>query len=242
MVMELTVCMLFCAAQKSREALGVDNLSRTEDLSWQDCLDWGTGSVACAGKQLVKLYTFNIRGSYVEKARQRAYDIALNKGITDGLAINAAREKAAKLGKEAGKLASSKHKRITGPVISGAWDFFEVLYYGGTLVEGLLKGAGTLAGTYVGGGLGEQRLSWPSTRIGFLVGSQIGSWLGGEVGLMAYDVCNGARLLTISLGEFFGGTTETATETPITTDSTDTPLVDSNTVYNTDYVEYVEYQ
>ncbi|CAM6095344.1 unnamed protein product [Calypogeia fissa] len=230
MLTGIVVAILYMSAQKSREALGADNLSRTEDLSWQDCLDWGTGSLACAGKQVVKLYAFNIRGSYVEKAKQRAYDIALNKGITEGLAINAAREKAAKLGKEAGKLASRKHKRVTGPLIAGAWDFFEVLYYGGTFFEGLLKGVGTLLGTYAGGGLGEQRLGWPSTRVGFLVGSHIGSWLGGEVGLMVYDVCNGARLLTISLGEFLSGTTETS----MTTDSTDVSVIDSGA----DSIEY----
>lgn len=223
MLAAILVAFLYIAAQKSREALGADNLSSTEDLSWEDCLDGGTGSLACAGKQLVKLYSFNRRGSYMEKAKHQAYDIAYHKGITDGLSINAAREKATRLGREARKVAGQNHKRVTGPLISGVWDFFEVLYYGGTFLEGLLKGAGAAAGTYGGGFLGELWLGWPSHRIGFLLGSHVGSWLGGEVGLMAYDVCNGARLLTISLGEFLSGTTET----PVSPESIESPVVDS---------------
>jgi hypothetical protein len=232
----LTVLVLFFAAQRSREALGAHNLSRTEDLSWEDCLDGGTGTLACGAKQLVKIYFLNIRGSYVEKARQKAYDIAVKKGIADGLAINVAREKATKLGKEAAKLASRKHKRITGPIISGAWEFFEVLYYRGTIIEAGMKGVGTLAGTYFGGGFGEQRLNWPSSRIGYLVGSHVGSWIGGEVGVMLNDVCNGARLLTISLTESVSGTTETS----MNNDSSDVPIIDisSENIESSDYRDY----
>ncbi|KAG6545792.1 hypothetical protein Mapa_012753 [Marchantia paleacea] len=195
------IAVLWMSAQMSREALGAHNLSRTEDLSWTDCLDMGTGSVACAVKQVAKLYTFSIRGGYVEKAKSRAYENAYHKAITEGLAINVARDKATKLGKEAGKLASRKHKRITGPLIAGAWDFFEVMYYGGTLVEGSMKAAGTLGGTWVGGFFGELKLG----RLGYMIGSQVGSWIGGELGLMVYDVCNGMRLLTAAVTDFLNG-------------------------------------
>ncbi|KAL2636256.1 hypothetical protein R1flu_007735 [Riccia fluitans] len=161
----------------------------------------GTGSLACGVKQVAKFYTFSIRGGYVEKAKTRAYDLAYKKAVTEGLAHNVAKGKANKLGKEAGKLASRKHKRITGPLIAGAWDFFEVMYYGGSLLEGMMNGAGTVGGTWVGGALGEMKLG----RVGYMIGSQVGSWIGGELGLMAYDVCNGMRLLAATVVDFFNG-------------------------------------
>ncbi|KAL3697026.1 hypothetical protein R1sor_011102 [Riccia sorocarpa] len=197
----LIIAILWKSAQLSREALGAHNLSRTEDLSWADCLDMGTGSLACAVKQVAKLYTFSLRGGYVEKAKTRAFETIYRKAINEGLAHNIARDKANKSGKEAGKLASRKHKRITGPLIAGAWEFFEVLYYGGSLVEGTMKGAGTVGGTWVGGALGE----WKLGRIGYMIGSQVGSWFGGELGLMLYDVCNGMRLLAEGVVQFFNG-------------------------------------
>jgi hypothetical protein len=223
LVLTTLVIFLFAAEMRSK-ALGAENLSRTETLSWKDCLDGGAGSFACGAKQLVKLFVFNIRGSYVEQAKVRAYDIAFSKGISEGMAINAAQDKAAKLAKEAAKVASRKHKRITGPIVSGGWEFFEVLYYSGTYFEALLKGAGALIGTYVGGGLGEQRLNWPHPRIGYLVGSHIGSWLGGEAGLVFHDLSNGAQFLKNSLGEIASETTEDFR----TTDSRDSFVVDSS--------------
>lgn len=59
------------------------------------------------------------------------------------------------------------------------------------MTEGFLRGSGTLVGTYVVGYLGEQRLG----RFGYLIGSQIGSWVGGRIGLMVYDVVNGVNFL-----------------------------------------------
>lgn len=59
------------------------------------------------------------------------------------------------------------------------------------MTEGLLRGTGTLFGTYAIGFLGEQKFG----RVGYLVGSEFGSWVGGRVGLMVYDVVNGAGVL-----------------------------------------------
>ncbi|KAJ6762574.1 hypothetical protein OIU79_023343 [Salix purpurea] len=96
-----------------------------------------------------------------------------------------------KKGTKAAKLAKRQAKRIIGPVISSGWDFFEALYYGSTIAEGFLRGSGTLVGAYAGGFLGDERLG----RVGYLVGSHLGSWFGGRIGLMVYDVVNGVHYL-----------------------------------------------
>ncbi|MBA0844130.1 hypothetical protein Goarm_001252, partial [Gossypium armourianum] len=57
--------------------------------------------------------------------------------------------------------------------------------------EGFLRGTGTLFGAYGGGFIGEQSLG----RVGYLVGSHLGSWVGGRIGLMVYDVVNGVHYL-----------------------------------------------
>ncbi|KAK6286208.1 hypothetical protein POUND7_012387 [Theobroma cacao] len=48
-----------------------------------------------------------------------------------------------------------------------------------------------LFGAYGGSFLSEQRLG----RVGYLVGSHLGSWVGGRIGLMVYDVVNGVHYL-----------------------------------------------
>ncbi|KAJ8529616.1 hypothetical protein K7X08_036451 [Anisodus acutangulus] len=65
--------------------------------------------------------------------------------------------------------------------------FIEALYLGSTTTEGVLRGSGTLFGAYWVGYLGEQTMG----RFGYLVGSELGSWVRGKVGLMVYDLVNG---------------------------------------------------
>lgn len=38
-----------------------------------------------------------------------------------------------------------------------------------------------------------------------MIGSQVESWIGVELGLMMYDVCNGMRLLTAAVTKFVNG-------------------------------------
>ena len=59
------------------------------------------------------------------------------------------------------------------------------------MTKGFLRGTGTLFGLHAGGFFGEQRFG----RFGYLVGSQLGSWVGGRIGLMVYDVANGVHYL-----------------------------------------------
>jgi len=139
----------------------------------------------------VKLYVYNIRSAHVEKARQQAMEMALTDALKEGLTASEAAKQAQKTGAKAAKLATRQAKRILGPIISSGWDFFEAMYYGGSMIEGFLRGAGTLVGTYVGGFHGEQRLG----KIGYLGGSHLGSWVGGRIGLMIYDVVNGVHHL-----------------------------------------------
>lgn len=150
-----------------------------------------SGTLACGVKEGVKLYVNNIRASHVEAIRHKAIEGALEDALSQGVSAKDAATQAQKAGAKAAKLATRKAKRIIGPIISSGWDFFEALYYGGAIAEGTLRGTGTLFGTYGGGFLGEQRLG----RFGYLVGSQLGSWVGGRIGLMVYDVISGVNYI-----------------------------------------------
>ncbi|URE00945.1 hypothetical protein MUK42_19950 [Musa troglodytarum] len=155
----------------------------------------GSGSLSCVVKEGVKLYAYNIRNAHVERIRQRETENALTEALTEGLTASMAAKKAQKAGTKAAKEASRQAKRITGPLISSGWDFFEALYFGGTLTEGFLRGTGTLFGAYAVGNHGEQRPG----RLGYLIGSHLGSWIGGRIGLMVYDVVNGLDYLLHSV-------------------------------------------
>ncbi|TKY52305.1 hypothetical protein E2542_SST23825 [Spatholobus suberectus] len=185
------VIALSFTAEKCRQLVGEEGSSQSGKFTILNCLDMGSGTVACAVKEGVKLYFYNIRSSHVERARSRAIESALVDAVAQGMSPTDSAKHAQKEGKKAAKLASRQAKRIVGPIISSGWDFFEAIYYGGTVTEGFLRGTGTLFGTYAGGFLGEQRLG----RLGYLVGSHMGSWVGGRIGLMIYDVVNGVHLL-----------------------------------------------
>ncbi|XP_062081847.1 uncharacterized protein LOC133788392 isoform X2 [Humulus lupulus] len=150
-----------------------------------------SGTLACTVKEGVKLYFYNIRSAHVERARHAAIEVALVDSLSQGMSTQDAAKQAQQEGAKAAKLATRKAKRIIGPIISSGWDFFEAIYYGGTITEGFLRGTGTLFGTYTIGYFGEQRLG----RFGYLVGSHLGSWVGGRIGLMVYDVVNGVHFL-----------------------------------------------
>lgn len=155
----------------------------------------GSGTLACAVKEGVKLYFYNIRSAHVERARHHAIETSLVDSLSQGMSAQDAAKQARKDGEKAAKLASRKAKRIIGPIISSGWDFFEAIYYGGTMTEGFLRGTGTLFGAYTVGFAGEERLG----RFGYLVGSHLGSWIGGRIGLMVYDVVNGVHFLLQSV-------------------------------------------
>lgn len=171
--------------------VGEEAASKSGKFTFLNCLDGGTGTLACVVKEGVKLYFYNIRSIHVESARNKAIESALSDAITQGMPANDAAKLAQKEGAKAAKLATRKAKRIIGPIISSGWDFFEALYYGGTITEGFLRGTGTLFGAYSVGFIGEQRFG----RFGYLVGSHLGSWVGGRIGLMLYDVVNGVKYM-----------------------------------------------
>lgn len=154
-----------------------------------NCFDGGSGTLACLVKEGVKLYFYNIRSFHIEKKRNKAIEVAVADAISQGMTAKDAAKYAQKEGAKAAKLATRKAKRIVGPIISSGWDFFEALYFGGTITEGFLRGTGTLFGTYYMGFIGEESLG----RFGYLVGSHLGSWIGGRIGLMVYDIVNGAE-------------------------------------------------
>lgn len=156
-----------------------------------NCFDMSSGTLACGVKEGVKLYANNIRSAHVEAARHKAIESALADALSQGIASAEAAKLAQKAGAKAAKLAKRQAKRIIGPIISSGWDFSEAIYYGGAVTEGIVRGTGTLFGTYAGGFLGDQRLG----RVGYLVGSQLGSWVGGRIGLMVYDVVSGVNYL-----------------------------------------------
>ncbi|CAM8928511.1 unnamed protein product [Rhodiola kirilowii] len=185
------VVVLSITAEKCRQLVGEEASSQSGQFTILNCFDMGSGSVACGVKEGIKLYFYNIRSAHVEMARNKAIEVALVDATTQGLAPNLAAKYAQKEGEKAAKLVTRKAKRIVGPIISSGWDFFEAVYYGGTIAEGSLRGVGTLFGAYGGGFLGEQQLG----RVGYLVGSHLGSWVGGRIGLMVYDVVNGVHFL-----------------------------------------------
>ena len=84
----------------------------------------GSGTVACAVKEGVKLYFYNIRSSHAERARSQAIESALVDAVTQGMSPTDSAKHAQKEGKKAAKLASRQAKRIIGPIISSGWDFF----------------------------------------------------------------------------------------------------------------------
>lgn len=181
------VIALSMAAEKFRELVGEEDSSKSGKFTILNCFDMGSGTLSCISKESVKFYVYSIRSKHVEKVRQRAIEVALTDALKEGLSASAAAKQAQKVGQKAAKLASRQAKRIVGPILSSGWDFFEAVYYGGTIMEGVLRGIGTLFGTYAGGHQGEEILG----KVGYLLGSHLGSWVGGRIGLMVYDVCNG---------------------------------------------------
>ncbi|XP_020244121.1 uncharacterized protein LOC109822345 [Asparagus officinalis] len=180
---------LSMTAEKFREFVGEEASSKSGKFTIFNCFDMGSGTLSCGIKEGVKLYVYNIRSAHVEKVRQRATEMALAEALKEGLSNS--EKQSIKAGTKAAKLATRQAKRILGPILSSGWDFFEAIYYGGSMTEGFLRGVGTLFGTYVGGFHGEQRLG----KLGYLGGSHFGSWIGGRIGLMIYDVVNGVQYL-----------------------------------------------
>uniref|UniRef100_A0A7N2L5P7 Uncharacterized protein n=1 Tax=Quercus lobata TaxID=97700 RepID=A0A7N2L5P7_QUELO len=76
------------------------------------------------------------------KARHIAIENALVYALSQGMAAKVAAIKAQKEGAKSAKLATWKAKRIIGPIISYGWDFFEAIFYGGTMTEGFLRALG----------------------------------------------------------------------------------------------------
>ncbi|KAK9293199.1 hypothetical protein L1049_021188 [Liquidambar formosana] len=185
------IIVLSMSAEKCRQLVGEEASSKSGKFTFLNCFDMGSGSVACGVKEGVKLYFYSIRSFHVEKARHHAIEAALVDALSQGMTAKDAAKQAQKEGAKAAKLAARQAKRIIGPIISSGWDFFEAIYYGGTMTEGFLRGTGTLIGAYGGGFLGEQRLG----KWGYLAGSHLGSWVGGRLGLMVYDVINGVQFL-----------------------------------------------
>ncbi|XP_068660986.1 uncharacterized protein [Aristolochia californica] len=193
---QLLVCIigivsLSMIAEKCREMVGEEAASKSGKFTIFNCFDMGSGTVACAVKEGVRLYFYNMRAAHVEGVRLQAIEAALTEALTGGLDPKAAAKQAQTAGAKAAKLARRQAKRILGPIVASGWDFFEAIYYGGTLTEGFLRGTGTLFGTYAGGFLGDEKLG----KFGYLIGSHLGSWVGGRVGLMFYDVANGVHYL-----------------------------------------------
>ncbi|KAJ1417176.1 Peptide chain release factor class I/class II [Sesbania bispinosa] len=178
-------------SRRRGQLVGEKESSKSGKFTFLNCFDLGYGTLACSVKEGVKLYFYNIRAAHVERARHDAIQSALADAVSQGMSPTDSQKYAQKEGAKAAKLTSRKAKRIIGPIISSGWDFFEAVYYGGTCTEGFLRGTGTLFGAYAGGFLGEQRLG----RFGYLVGSHMGSWFGGRIGLMLYDVANGVHYL-----------------------------------------------
>ncbi|MCO5598962.1 hypothetical protein L7F22_053061 [Adiantum nelumboides] len=195
----LAFLLLATAAEKARHLIGEDAASRSGQFTWINCFDMGTGSLACFAKEGIKSYVYNIRAGHIARKKQRSFEIAYTNALAEGKSAQAASKEAKTAGSKAEKLASRKAHRILGPFSAAAWDMFEALYYGGTMFEATMRGLGTIGGTYWGGLQGELNLG----RVGYLIGSHLGSWIGGRVGLMLYDIAVGVHFL---YNKYFVGT------------------------------------
>ncbi|CAH9145039.1 unnamed protein product [Cuscuta epithymum] len=151
--------------------------------------DGGSGSIACVAKEAIKLYAYSIRTSHVDRAKSVAMQGALTDAVSQGMSTKEATKEANKAATRAAKVATRQVDRVLGPIVSSGWDFFEVFYFGGTVTEGSLRSSGTLIGTYLVGFLGEQSFG----KIGYCGGSIMGSWVGGKIGLLVYDLVNGVH-------------------------------------------------
>lgn len=222
---------LSIAAEKCRQLVGEEAASKSGKFSLLNCFDGSSGTLSCLVKEGVKLYFYNIRVVHVESRRNRAIETALADALKQGMTATDAAKVAQKEGAKAAKLATRKAKRIIGPIICSGWDFFEAIYFGGTVTEGFLRGTGTLFGTYSIGFVGEQRFG----RLGYLVGSHLGSWIGGRIGLMVYDVVNGIHFMLEPIR---------SAETEVYEDSSNDKIIEPNDLETSEAVEdsYVDEQ
>jgi len=197
-------CLLHLGAREARRQLGDESASKTGKDEFGDCLDFGLGSLTCAVKQGSKMYTNNIRATIVERSKQKAYHVALQQAISDGLGMSDAARNAQTVAEVAAKAKSKQARRISGPVFAAVWDALEVIYYGGSFAEVSMRATGTLCGTWWGGLVGENRLG----RVGYLIGTQVGSWAGSRIALMSYDIAKAIQLITLEVKDFITGADE----------------------------------
>lgn len=194
-----------CSAKEARREFGDEVASKTGKDDFGDCFNLGFGSLTCAVKISSKFYTNNLRTSIVERSKQKAYHVALQSAISDGLGMSEAKRKAESIAKAFAKDRSRQARRISGPLFAAAWDSLEVLYYGGSIAEVVMRATGTLCGTWWGGLLGEDKLG----RVGYLIGSQVGSWVGSRIALMSYDIAKAGQLILLEVKDFVTGSTVT---------------------------------
>ncbi|XP_019186634.1 PREDICTED: uncharacterized protein LOC109181338 [Ipomoea nil] len=182
---------LSTAAEKCREMVGKEAASKSGQFGIMDCLDGGTGTVACMVKEGVKSYIYSIKTTHAEIASHLAKEGALAEAVSQGMTAKDATKEAQKAAAKATKVASRQAEHILGPIVSSGWDLFETFYFRGSITEGLVRSSGTLVGTYLVGFLGEKSYR----RVGYFVGSMLGSWVGGKVGVMIYDLVNGVQYI-----------------------------------------------
>lgn len=165
--------------------------SRTERFTFINCFDTRYGTIACIFKEMIKLYLYYVRAVHAENVRGQVFEKALLDKFSKGQNMDQAMTGAREEGNAAAKRASRQAKHVMGPIVASGWDLFETLYVGGSLAEGLVRSGGTFIGAFAGGLAGEGKIGW----LGSVMGSQMGSWTGGRIALMAYDVGIGLQYL-----------------------------------------------
>lgn len=186
--------------------MGEESYSRTrkDRFTLLDCFDMSYGTVACIVKEVAKFYLYYIRGVHVHKVRVAATQESLAENLCGGQSLEEAIKLAGEAGNASARRASLQAKHIMVPGITCGWDLFETIYVGGTLAEGVARGIGAFVGAYSGGVVGEGDLGW----LGFVVGSRMGAWIGGRIGLMAYDVGSGVQYLSVAMKQRGGALTQ----------------------------------
>ncbi|KAK6937288.1 hypothetical protein RJ641_030796 [Dillenia turbinata] len=186
------IIVLSIAGEKCRKLIMGEEASQGYDrFTFLNCFDMGIGTLVCLTKEALKVYLHYVRANYVSEVRKEATEVSFEYEILQGKSTEEATELSIAEGDAVARQAMRQAKHLMTPGLFALWDLFETIYVGGGLGKGLARGIGTFMGAYVGGYIGENKYG----KLGFIVGSHLGCWVGGRSGPMLYHVFNGVDSL-----------------------------------------------
>ncbi|XP_022769521.1 uncharacterized protein LOC111313050 [Durio zibethinus] len=170
-VVVIFVLIIVFTAKKCRELYDDEQAIHKTRPQQYNCFDMKTGSAACIARNVLKSYYLT---KYNLEPEQR------NKPEVPFVS-----------------------KYNMAPYVGSGWDMLESLYSrqrpkGEAISKAIGAFIGDHVGSYVaekhvggGPGVAENVGAWNKGRLAFMSGSLLGAYLGGEVGVMAYDIYDG---------------------------------------------------